>query len=120
MSKFKKYQGDDKYHFRIYKRNGQHPFVVVMITEEKEINNHFLISGYMITHSLAKALKRPKSYIKLSKNPNPNDNSDCFLCTKRISSIKDSRFSKPYNNWHLAKEDEELITSLESTKKDGN
>ena len=31
---FKKYKGTDKYHFRVYKRNGQHPFVVVMITKK--------------------------------------------------------------------------------------
>ena len=122
MSSFKKYKGSDKYHFRIYKRNGQHPFVVVMITEEVTINNHHLVSGYMITHDLIKTLEYPKTYIKLSKNPNPNDDSDCFLCKKRFSNIKDSRFSKPYNNWHLSKEDESLISSLENKykRKDGN
>lgn len=122
MSSFKKYKGSDKYHFRIYKRNGQHPFVVAMITEEATINNHHLVSGYMITHDLIKMLEYPKSYIKLSKNPNPNDDSDCFLYKKRFSNIKDSCFSKPYNNWHLSKEDENLITELENKykRKDGN
>ena len=122
MSSFKKYKGSDKYHFRIYKRNGQHPFVVAMITEEAAINNHHLVSGYMITHDLIKTLEYPKSYIKLSKNPNPNDDSDCFLYKKRFSNIKHSCFSKPYNNWHLSKEDENLITALENKykRKDGN
>ena len=122
MSSFKKYKGSDKYHFRIYKRNGQHPFVVAMITEEATINNHHLVSGYMITHDLIKTLEYPKSYIKLSKNPNPNDDSDCFLYKKRFSNIKHSCFSKPYNNWHLSKEDENLITTLENKykRKDGN
>ena len=111
---YKKYTGPDKYHFRIYKRNGQHPFVVVMITKEKMENGHYLISGYMITHNLMKALEYPKSYVKLHKNPNPNDDRDCFICIRRFSDIKDSRFSKPYNNWHLSKEDEDFIANLEN------
>ena len=121
MFSFRKYKGSDKYHFRIYKRNGRHPFVVVMITEETTINSHHLVSGYMITHDLIKTLEYPNSYIKLAKNPNPNDDSDCFLCKKRFSNIKDSCFSKPYNNWHLSKEDENLIAVLEEKykQKDG-
>jgi len=39
---------------------------------------------------------------------------EIFLCIRRFTSIKDIRFSKPYNNWHLSKEDEDFITSLES------
>ena len=113
MSKFKKYNGSDRFHFRIYKRNGHHPFVVVMVTEEAMENGHYLISGYMITHDLAKMKKKPKSYVKLNKNPNPNDDGDCFIFIKRISGIKDSRFSRPYNNWHLSKEDEDFIVELE-------
>ena len=111
---FRKYRGKDKYHFRVYKRNGQHPFVVVMITKEKLENGHYLVSGYMITHDLIKTLDYPKSYVKLHKNPNPNDDRDCFMCIRRFSDIKDSRFSKPYNNWHLSKEDEDFIASLEN------
>ena len=75
---FKKYNGPDKYHFRVYKRFGQHPFVVVMITEQTLNNGHYLVSGYMITHDLVRTSEYPKSYVKLRKNPNPNDNSDCF------------------------------------------
>ena len=113
---FRRYTGPDKYHFRIYKRNGQHPFVVVMITEQKEQNGHYLVSGYMITHDLIKTLEYPKSYVKLNQNPNPNDDADCFLCLKRFEDIKDSRFSKPYNNWHLSKIDEKFIENLEKSK----
>lgn len=113
MSKFKKYNGNDRYHFRIYKKNGQHPFVVVMVTEEAIEGDHYLISGYMLTHDVNKMKKRPKSYVKLNINPNPNDNGDCFIFLKRFSNIKDSKFSKPYNNWHLSKEDEEFIKELE-------
>ena len=68
----------------------------------------------MITHDLIRTLEYPKSYVKLSHNPNPNDDSDCFLCIKKFSNIKDSKFSKPYPNWHLSKEDEDLIIQLES------
>ena len=113
MAKFKQYKGSDRFHFRIYKRNGHHPFVVVMVTEETMEDGHYLLSGYMITHDLAKIKKRPKSYVKLSKNPNPNDDEECFVFLKRFSNIKDSRFSKPYSNWHLHKEDEDFIIELE-------
>ena len=71
----------------------------------------------MITHDLLKMKKRPKSYIKLNKNPNPNDDKECFIFIKRFSNIKDSRFSKPYNNWHLCKEDEAFIIELEKRLK---
>ena len=115
---FIKYKGTDKYHFRIYKRNGVHPFVVVIITEECYDNGHYLVSGYMMTHDFTKTITHPKSYIKLHSNPNPKDDSDCYLYVKRFSNIKDSRFSKPYNNWHLSKEDEALITELENRIKE--
>ena len=116
MSRFKKYNGTDKYHFRVYKKNGLHPFVVAMITEEKTANRHYLISGYMITHDFRKVKKHPHSYLCLFHNPNPNDNAPCYLHMKRFESIKDSCFSKPYPNWHLSKIDEELIDKLERRK----
>ncbi len=117
MSKFKHYNGPDRFHFRIYKRNGFHPFVVVMVTEETMENGHYLISGYMITHDSTKKKQRPRTYAKLNKNPNPNDDGDCFIFLKRLSNVKDSRFSKPYSNWHLSKEDEMFIEELEKRLK---
>ena len=37
MSEFKKNNVPDKYRFRFYRRNGQHPFLVVMVeTKEDE------------------------------------------------------------------------------------
>ena len=105
MARFKPYHGKDKYHFRIYKRV-KHPFIVVEINE-----THRTISGYVITTSPTSR----KKYLLLSKNPNPNDFKKSFVTTYRITD-KFSCFSKPYNNWHLAKKDEDLIDSIERYK----
>ena len=113
---FKKYNGPDKYHFRVYKRNGHHPFVVVMITSIKNNEGHFLLSGYMITHDIKKMLDYPSSYVQLSHNPNPKDESPAYLCVVRIDNIPQKFFSKPFSNWHLSKEDEMVIDALEKKK----
>ena len=115
MSKFKKYNGPDKYHFRFYRRNGQHPFLVVMV-ETKEANNRHYFSGYMITHDITKKIQYPKRYIQLHFNPNPKDNEPAFLCKIRLENINQRMFSKPYVNWHLSKEDEIIIDELENKK----
>lgn len=114
---FKKYNGPDKYHFRVYKRNGHHPFVVVMITSIKNNEGHFLLSGYMITHDFQKVLEYPSKYRRMKNNPNKNDDSPAYLCITRFEDLKDSLFSKPYSNWHLSKEDEEFVSELEKKKK---
>lgn len=108
---FKKYNGKDKYHFRIYKRGKSHPFIVAVV-EEKEENGKILISGYMFTHSILRVIERPNDYIRI-KNPNPRDDAESYVCISRISELDSSYFSKPYTGWHLAKEDEELIDRLE-------
>lgn len=111
--KFKKYNGKDKYHFRVYKTSINHPFIVVAITEEKEENGRVLISGYMMTTSLQRVLDKPNSYKRLKVNPNPHDDGPSFVNKYRLTDIPANRFSKPYSNWHLSKEDENLIDSLE-------
>lgn len=105
--KFKPYCGNDKYHFRIYKRI-RHPFIVVEVNEL-----HRTISGYVITTSPTSG----KKYHLLSKNPNPNDSKQSFVATYRTTA-KISLFSKPYNNWHLSSADKALIDSIEEYKKD--
>ena len=67
----------------------------------------------MFTHSLLRVLNKPNDYVKMSENPNPNDDSDSYLCIKRVTQIESGAFSKPYNNWHLSAEDEKLIDDLE-------
>ena len=109
---FKKYTGKDKYHFRIFKKGNDHPFIVAVV-EEKEIDGKIYISGYMTTHSILRVIKKPNDYLRMSSNPNPNDDADSFLCIRRVSNMESSAFSKPYNNWHLSEEDEKLIDELE-------
>ena len=110
---FKNYNGPDKYHLRIYKKGKSHPFIVVVV-EEKEIDGKMYISGYMFTHSVLRVLSKPNDYIKMEKNPNPNDDADSFLCIRRVTQVEASAFSKPYNNWHLSEKDEKTIDELEN------
>ena len=115
MSKFKKYNGPDKYHFRFYRKNGKHPFLVVLV-EINEVNGKHYLSGYSITHDINKMLERPNHYLRLEKNPNPKDGEPVYLCITRINNIPQKMFSKPYNNWHLSKIDEHIIDCLEKKK----
>ena len=112
---YKKYNGNDKYHFRIYKHGKNHPIIVVMVTV-LESDGKIYLSGYQMTHSEKRALKKPHSYIKLIKNPNPNDNRKVFVSKTRLTNIDANSFSKPYTNWHLSLEDELIIDQLEEKK----
>ena len=115
MSRYRKYNGHDKYHFRFYRKNGRHPFIVVLV-KIKEEGRTARMSGYMITHDIKKMLDYPNSYVQLNRNPNPKDESPAYLCVVRIDNIPQKFFSKPFLNWHLSKEDEELIDALEKKK----
>lgn len=110
---FKKYRGTDKYHFRVYKTSIYHPFIVVAITEEKVENGKTLISGYMMTTSLIRVMNKPGTYKRLKVNPNPKDDDLSFVNKYRLTDVPANKFSRPYNNWHLSKEDELLIDALE-------
>ena len=116
MSRFKKYRGKDKYHIRFYRRNGNHPFIVVLVEEKQIDSNRFLLSGYMITHDIQKWFDYPNRYIRMHTNPNPKDQEPTFLCKIRLENISQRLFSKPYSNWHLSKEDEKIIDELENKK----
>ena len=67
----------------------------------------------MMTTSLQRVLNKPNSYKRLKVNPNPHDDGPSFVNKYRLTDIPANRFSKPYSNWHLSKEDENLIDSLE-------
>lgn len=116
MSKFKKYNGKDKYHIRFYRRNGRHPFIVVLVEERTEDNKRYYLSGYMITHDIQKWIDYPSKYIRMHSNPNPKDQEPAFLCKVRLDNISQRLFSKPYLNWHISKEDELIIDDLEKKK----
>lgn len=111
--RYKRYSGGDKYHFRFFKKAIFHPFIVVAVTEEKELNGQVLISGYMMTTSLSRAMDKPGCYKRLKENPNPNDDKLSFVNKYRVSDIPASYFTKPHPSWHLCKEDEQLIDALE-------
>ena len=114
--RYRKYTGKDKYHFRVYRKSIGHPFIVVAVSEKIDESGNILISGYMMTHSLERVSERPGVYRRLKKNPNPNDDRLSFVNKYRINDIPANNFSKPYTNWHLSKEDERLIDSLENKK----
>ena len=86
---------------------------VVAVVEEREIDGKIYISGYVFTHSFLRVLNKPNDYVKMESNPNPNDDSDAFLCIRRVSDVESNAFSKPYDNWHLSEEYEKLIDKLE-------
>ena len=115
--RYRKYTGKDKYHFRVYRKSIGHPFIVVAVSEKIDESGNILISGYMMTHSLERVSERPGVYRRLKKNPNPNDDRLSFVNKYRINDIPANNFSKPYTNWHLSKEDERLIDSLENKNK---
>ncbi|MCR5308667.1 MAG: hypothetical protein K6E21_00960 [Bacilli bacterium] len=111
--RYKKYNGTDKYHFRIYKKSIGHPFIVVAVSETTDDNGEVVISGYMLTHSLLRVTEKPGAYERLNINPNPNDKRLSFVNTFRINNVPAEFFSKPYPKWHLSKEDELIIDNLE-------
>lgn len=111
---FKKYKGPDKYHFRVYKKSIGHPFVVATVSQTVDEKGEVLISGYLVTHSLERVFSKPGSYKRMKTNPNPRDTGPSFLNKYRITDIPSKCFSKPYNSWHLSKEDESYIDYLES------
>ena len=95
MSRYKKYNGQDRYHFRFYRKNGHHPFIVVLV-ETREENKTIRMSGYMITHDVKKMLDYPNSYVQLKRNPNPKDESPAYLCIIRIENIPQKFFFKTF------------------------
>jgi hypothetical protein len=116
MAKYKKYNGTDKYHFRFYRINGQHPFLVVLVETKNENGKHYF-SGYIITHDITKKIQYPNKYVQLHNNPNPKDEAPSYLCKIRLEGIPEKMISKPFNNWHLSKEDEKMVDKLEEKKK---
>ncbi len=111
---FKRYNGNDKYHFRVYRKSIGHPFIVVTVMERSDETGKILISGYMMTHSIPRVMDKPKTYKRLKVNPNPSDDRVSFVNKYRINDIPANNFSRPYSNWHLSKEDEQLIDALEN------
>lgn len=86
-----------------------------MVKENVGKDGKVYLSGFNITHSFAMFYKNPNDYIKI-KNPNPIDDSDCFVQKVGIKDKPLKLFSNPIRNWKLSKEDERLIDELVKDK----
>ena len=113
---FKKYKGDDKYHFRYYHLSNNHPFLVVLVLEEKIKNGKILISGFNLTTSQKMVSKKPTRFVLLETNPNPSDDSPSYLSVDLVKLKPSKLFSDPLTSWHLSKIDEKKIDELMNRK----
>ena len=113
---FRKYKGDDKYHFRYYHLSNNHPFLVVLVLEEKIKNGKILISGFNLTTSSKIVSKKPTRFILLEANPNPSDDSPSYLNVDLVKLKPSKLFSDPLTSWHLSKNDEKKIDELMNRK----
>lgn len=105
---FKKYKGKDKYHVRVHKPI-KHPAIITGDDGE-------YLYGYDTTTSKKKINKHFGAYHKLHTSFS-GKKANSFIHKKRMMD-KRNRFSKPYPNSHLSKEDERYIDYLESRNKD--
>lgn len=71
-----------KYHFRYYRPSQNHPFLVALVKEETGNDGKIYLSGFNMMHSTTMFLKNPNNYLRIT-NPNPNDDSECYLQKKR-------------------------------------
>ena len=113
---FRKYKGNDKYHFRYYHLSNNHPFLVVLVFEEKIKNRKILISGFNLTTSQKIVNKKPTRFIQLETNPNPSDESLSYLSVNLVKLKPSKLFSDPLTSWHLSKNDEKKIDELMNRK----
>ena len=82
IPRFRKYNGHDKYHFRFYRKNGHHPFIV-----DEEGNYYYF---HRVTSS-------PKSghhkNIEIDPNPDPTRDTPMYI-VKMEQKDKKGRFGK--------------------------
>ena len=109
---YRKYNGSDKYHFRYYHLSNNHPFLVVLVLEERKNNGKVLISGFNMTTSTSLYNKRPGKFIKLDTNPDPNNKKNSFVKTDLVSLKPSKLFSDPLDWWHLSKDDIKKIDKV--------
>ena len=84
----------------------------VLVLEEKNKKGEFLISGFAMKTSTKLVNQKPTRFIKLIKNPNPNDDSISYIKVDLVKLKKSKFFSNPLNGWHLSQKDEEKIDEL--------
>jgi len=112
MGKLEKesYQGK-KYHFRYYRKSGNHPFLVAIVVESANQDGKAILSGFNMTRSIEMVLNNPDKFIRIT-NPNPNDDAPSFVCVDPIKEKPLKLFTRPIRDWELADEDEEAIDYL--------
>ena len=54
-----------------------HPFLVALVTEEKDDNGKVLIFDFNMTRSITYVLSKPNKFIRIN-NPNPLDDAECY------------------------------------------
>ena len=59
--------------------------------------------------------KNPNGYLRI-KNPNKNDDAECFVQKDGIKNKPLKLFSNPIKGWKLSEEDEKLIDELVEEK----
>ena len=104
-----------KYHFRRYRLSQNHPFLVALVTEEKDENGKVLISGFNMTRSITYVLSRPNKFIRID-NPNPLDDAECYVYVDALKDKPMKYLSKPLKDWALSEEDEKVIDELVKQK----
>ena len=109
---YRKYKGSDKYHFRYYHLSNNHPFLVVLVLEEKKENGKVLISGFNMTTSIKLYNKRAGKFIKLKSNPDPSNKKQSFIKTDLVKMKPSKLFSDPLVGWHLSDEDIKAVDEM--------
>ena len=104
-----------KYHFRYYRKSGNHPFLVAIVIESETEDGKAILSGFNMTRSIEIVLKNPNKFIRIT-NPNPNDDAPCFVCVDPIKDKPLKLFTRPIRDWELAGEDEPIIDELVEEK----
>ena len=110
----KSYEGK-KYHFRYYRKSGNHPFLVAIVIESETENGKAMLSGFNMTRSIEIVLNNPSKFIRIT-NPNPNDDAPSFVCVDPIKDKPLKLFSRPIRDWELSSEDEKAIDELVAKK----
>ena len=114
---YEKYKGKEKYHFRYYRRTQYHPFLVVLVTKESGNGKRIMVSGFNMTSSTLLFNQKPKRFIKLDINPNPQANEDSYVDINYVQNKPAKFFTRPIRGWRLSKQDEKKIDDLLQKKK---
>ena len=54
-----------KYHFRYYRKSGNHPFLVAIVIESELEDGKAILSGFNMTRSIEMVLNNPTKFIRI-------------------------------------------------------